>query len=423
MTYSLKSALLPSVLIFSSGAYFFWFACPVFSYDDKDYGETLTFIVGSMLGLPTDKPLDNADVAAKTQAVETAIAEHCLNPLNLYAALEAQVLYYSTNAFTLIQPYKTRAYVLLEPTIANFKATWDYILFTETDLLCGYSLARLLWLCENFNLYFGWFIIFFFIFAFFFFMFEKTLQAYNEKIVAFFKTNTFLSTTFLTNIDVTLSFIYFFLSLYFLELHFFFVYTYNLSSDSTIYQFNFLMSSFFFIFFIKSTKSIFDNGFLFSVSFGFNELFFFTNSGTKALKNSIKSPNANVNFFVFSLLYKFSLKFFFFIFFFFSTFFVWFLRYLIQFVRLLVLFMIHTIFELVIISSDAILSQYFLNSFFIIKYIFFIFFFTFSFLYLIIYLNLMFTLQVFIFYFFSEVFQSNFVTDLSSFIAAKAKRL
>ena len=76
-----------------------------------------------MLGLPTDKPLDNADVAAKTQAVETAIAEHYLNPLNLYAALEAQVLYYSTNAFTLIQPYKTRAYALLEPTIANFKAT------------------------------------------------------------------------------------------------------------------------------------------------------------------------------------------------------------------------------------------------------------------------------------------------------------
>ena len=85
--------------------------------------------------------------------------------------------------------------------------------------------------------------------------------------------------------------------------------------------------------------------------------------------------------------------------------------------------MIHTIFELVVVSSDSVLVNYFLNYLFALKYLFFIFFFFGSFLYLIIYLNLMFTLQVFIFYFFSEVFQSNFVTDLSSFVATKAKKI
>jgi hypothetical protein len=88
-----------------------------------------------------------------------------------------------------------------------------------------------------------------------------------------------------------------------------------------------------------------------------------------------------------------------------------------------VLFMIHTIFELVIVSSDSVLSCYATNYLFIFKYLFFIFFFFGSFLYLILYLNLMFTLQVFIFYFFSEVFQSNFITDLSSFVANKIKKI
>lgn len=170
-------------------------------------------------------------------------------------------------------------------------------------------------------------------------------------------------------------------------------------------------------------RNLVEKGFLFSMNFHFNEFFVFDSAKLEQLTLKVH-PDAT--FFEeddLLTLSRFLLRVFFFVFFFFSTFFVWLLRFIIQFVRLLVLFMIHTIFELVIVSADSILTSYFLNYIFFIKYLFFIFFFFGSFLYLIIYLNLMFTLQVFIFYFFSEVFQSNFITDLSSFVATKLKKI
>ena len=42
-------------------------------------------------------------------------------------------------------------------------------------------------------------------------------------------------------------------------------------------------------------------------------------------------------------------------------------------------------------------------------------------MYLLVYLNLMFTLQAFIFFFFSEVFQSNFLFDLSAVVSGSLK--
>lgn len=410
-------------MLFSSGAYFIWFACPIFDYEDKDYGDFLTLLVGTMLQLPTDKPLKNDVVLSRVTLVETTVSEHPANPLNLYANAKGALQASADSAAAFASPALKQAYAIVEPSVKYIDASFDYIMLTESTYLGGYSLAQIMWLCSSFNYWFGCFILLLCLGGFLYFLFSGVGHAFNEKIFVFFKTNTFLPFTFLTNIDVTLSFIYFFLSLYFLELHLFFVYTYNLSSDSTLYQFNFLLSSFFFIFFLKSTKSVFDNGFLFTVSYGFNEFFFFSNVQPKAAISGQPQAKKALTFASFHLLSKFALKLLFFVFFFFSTFFVWFLRYLIQFVRLLVLFMIHTIFELVIISSDTVLTKYFLSSAFFFKYVFFIFFFTFSFLYLIIYLNLMFTLQVFIFYFFSEVFQSNFVTDLSSFIAAKTKKI
>ena len=256
---------------------------------------------------------------------------------------------------------------------------------------------------------------------------SNTKSLFWFKPFNFLKTNFFLSYTFMTSIDTILAFVYFFFSLYFLELHFFFVYSLNISSDSTIYQFNFLLSSFFFIFIVKTLRSLLEKGFIFSMSFQFNEFYQFHSSEID--KFAFEAAGGNVySISIFEeddyvTMVRILFRLFFFIFFFFSTFFVWLLRFIIQFVRLLVLFMIHTIFELVIVSADSVLSAYALNYLFIFKYFFFIFFFFGSFLYLIIYLNLMFTLQVFIFYFFSEVFQSNFITDLSSFVATKLKKI
>ena len=259
-------------------------------------------------------------------------------------------------------------------------------------------------------------------------MFTSNIKAFFWfKPFNFLKTNFFLSYTFMTSVDALLAFVYFFFSLYFLELHFFFVYSLNISSDSAIYQFNFLLSSFFFIFVVKTLRALLEKGFIFSMSFQFNEFnqfhsaeidkFAFEAGGSNVMDISFVEDDDYVT------MVRVLVRAVFFVFFFFSTFFVWLLRFIIQFVRLLVLFMIHTIFELVIVSSDSVLSCYATNYLFIFKYLFFIFFFFGSFLYLILYLNLMFTLQVFIFYFFSEVFQSNFITDLSSFVSNKIKKI
>lgn len=109
----------------------------------------------------------------------------------------------------------------------------------------------------------------------------------------------------------------------------------------------------------------------------------------------------------------------FFVIFFFVTFIVWALRYVIQFIRLLVLFMIHTVFEFAIISNDTYFSGVNHFGFFFFKSFFFIFLIFWGFMYLLVYLNLMFTLQAFIFFFFSEVFQSNFLFDLSAVVSSR----
>lgn len=270
----------------------------------------------------------------------------------------------------------------------------------------------------------GFLTLFFFLDLGFSFFCASPKSNFLFKLFGFVKTNIFLSYTFLTSLDVLVCFTFFFLSLYFLELHLFFVYSLNLTSDGVVYQFNFLLSSFVFVFLIKTVSNVFKRGSLFTTNFSLNEFFFFSSAdrlGSSHLEYG--SRGLSYNYAVYTSVGVFVYKLVLFIFFFLSTFFVWLLRYIIQFIRLLVLFMIHTIFELVIIGSDSILSNYALNPIFFIKYIFFIFFYFSLFLYLIIYLNLMFTLQVFIFYFFSEVFQSNFVTDLSSFTAKKAMRV
>ena len=92
----------------------------------------------------------------------------------------------------------------------------------------------------------------------------------------------------MTSLDTVLAFTYFFFSLYFLEIHFFFIYSFNLSSDSVVYQFNFLLSSFFFIFLVKTLRNLFEKGFLFSMNFHFNEYLVFNSSKVEeiALKST-----------------------------------------------------------------------------------------------------------------------------------------
>ncbi len=89
--------------------------------------------------------------------------------------------------------------------------------------------------------------------------------------------------------------------------------------------------------------------------------------------------------------------------------------------RLLVLYMIHTVFEFAIISNDTYFSTVNGIGFFFFKSFFLLFFFFWGFMYLLVYLNLMFTLQAFIFFFFSEVFQSNFLFDLSAVVSSTVK--
>lgn len=116
-----------------------------------------------------------------------------------------------------------------------------------------------------------------------------------------------------------------------------------------------------------------------------------------------------VIFFRYFLVYKLNIL----VLFFLSTFLVWFLRYVIQFVRLAVLFLIHTIFELIVFSYDQYLIIWASNVLTWFNYVFFSFFYFGLFLYFILYLNLMLSLQIFIFFFFTEVFQQNFAIDLA----------
>ena len=128
-------------------------------------------------------------------------------------------------------------------------------------------------------------------------------------------------------------------------------------------------------------------------------------------KNSFKNTSF-LNYFVLFkhfIFYKLNVLTFFFL----STFLVWGLRYVIQFVRLAVLFLIHTIFELIVFSYDQYLIVWASNLLTWLNYFFFLFFYFGLFVYFILYLNLMLSLQIFIFFFFTEVFQQNFAIDLS----------
>lgn len=224
--------------------------------------------------------------------------------------------------------------------------------------------------------------------------------------------------------DILLSFFFFFVTLYFSELHFFFVFSAGLSSDGFSYQFNFILSSFFFIFVTKTLRSLFTDETLFSVS-SFLSLTQQSSSSARATLNTgSKSGLATARkklSYAFTASY--SVKLVVLTLFFVSTFLVWLLRYVIQFIRLLVLYMIHMVFEQVIVYNDSVLSMSTPFNFFFFKYVFLVFLLFWGFLYLLVYLNLMFTLQTFIFFFFSEVFQSNFLSDLSALSSKKVYKL
>ena len=245
------------------------------------------------------------------------------------------------------------------------------------------------------------------------------------RLFSFLKNSLTTNLPFLNFFDLIVIFIFFFMSVYFLEIHFFFVFIFNGASDSTNYQFNFLLSSFFFVFVFKTLFGIYSQSLLFSVS-SFNQTFFNFYSGIffkidlKKKKVDTRAHLGRSHYFIF--IGKFTFHFFLNSFFFLSTFLVWFLRFCIQFVRLLVLFIVHTVFEFIVIGSDFYFSNINSIGFFIFKSFFLFFFYFCGFLYLIVYLNLMFTLQIFIFYFFSEIFQSNFIFDLSAISISKLKK-
>lgn len=259
----------------------------------------------------------------------------------------------------------------------------------------------------------------------FYFFSVNSLTRSFVRLYGFLKNTVTTNLPFLNFLDLVVIFIFFFMSVYFLEVHFFFIFLFSGASESSNYQFNFLLSSFFFVFLVKTLGGIYSQSLLFSVS-SFNQAFFnfysgvffkvnFKNVATKA-RGSYKRKQ---DFEGFS---SFIIYFFLNSFFFLSTFLVWFLRFCIQFVRLLVLFIVHTVFEFIVIGSDFYFSSVNSIDFFIFKSFFLFFFYFCGFLYLIVYLNLMFTLQIFIFYFFSEVFQSNFLFDLSAISISKLKK-
>jgi len=222
------------------------------------------------------------------------------------------------------------------------------------------------------------------------------------RLSTFFKQSVFVNFSFMLSREIVIFFSFFFLVLYFLEFHFFFVYSSGGSSDSFIYQFNFLATSFLLIFLVKLSKNVYsENIFFFVVLFVNSNLEY--NLKKNVLKLDKGTASGYNNTFAHSptqYAIKYTITLFFSIFFFLSTFVVWLLRFCIQFIRLLVLFLIHAVFELTIVGSDSYLSGSNQSGFFLFKAVFFCFFYFCSFLYLLVYLNLMFTLQTFIFFFF-----------------------
>lgn len=266
--------------------------------------------------------------------------------------------------------------------------------------------------------------LFIVIITFYFFSSGNLARSFS-RLYSFLKNTVTTGLPFLNFFDLVVIFIFFFMSVYFLEVHFFFIFLFGGSSDSTNYQFNFLLSSFFFVFLVKTLGGVYSQSLLFSVS-AFNQSFFNFYSGIffkvffKKKKDTSKKWYSKKN--QFALASSLVIYFFLNSFFFLSTFLVWFLRFCIQFVRLMVLFIVHTVFEFIVIGSDFYFSGINAVDFFVFKSFFLFFFYFFGFLYLMVYLNLMFTLQIFIFYFFSEIFQSNFIFDLSAISLGKLKK-
>lgn len=302
---------------------------------------------------------------------------------------------------------------------------FDGIFFLNETITNSYIRGNIFSFFFFFN-FIKFFVLCLFIFIFIFY-FKILNGIFNSliRLYSFLKSTITVNLPFLSYSDSILIFFFFFSSVYLLEAHFFFIFFCQGSTDNLNYQFNFLLSSFFFIFFFKLLHNLHQQSVLFTFS-SFNQSFlnFYSGSSFSILKKknkfylSMNSFSKNSFFMIPSFFFFFIVSTFFFL----STFLVWFLRFCIQFVRLLVLFIVHTVFEFIVISSDSYLSGVNSMNFFLFKSFFLFFFYFFGFLYLIVYLNLMFTLQVFIFYFFSEIFQSNFIFDLAAVSIANLKK-
>lgn len=228
--------------------------------------------------------------------------------------------------------------------------------------------------------------------------------------------------TFVTTSDIVTSFFLIFVTVYFLEIHWFFFNFFELTSDSSLYTFNFLLSGFLFVFLYKFVSTTVSQNTFIVFNNVLNNMYYLFKMDYKTKVQTQKKFNklSMFNYFTlfrYFLVYKINILALFFL----STFLVWFLRYVIQFVRLAVLFLIHTIFELIVFSYDQYLIIWVGNTLTWVTYIFFCFFYFGLFLYFILYLNLMLSLQIFIFFFFTEVFQQNFAIDLAVSVKSNFK--
>lgn len=220
----------------------------------------------------------------------------------------------------------TSVLVLTQKQSASFQNTFSDTIILSSQyqplvfLHKDFSLKSLTIFLPSIDFFFN--LLNFIIIFFFIDLFQNIFLSSNKsffwfKPFNFLKTSFFLSYTFMTSIDALVSFTYFFFSLYFLELHFFFIFTFNLTSDSIVYQFNFLLSSFFFIFLVKTIRTLFEKGFLFSMNFHFNEFFVFNSSKVAPLTLSLKAKTSFFEEDDLLTISRFFLRIFFFVFFFF----------------------------------------------------------------------------------------------------------
>lgn len=88
--------------------------------------------------------------------------------------------------------------------------------------------------------------------------------SYFSRVRQFLIASVFVNLPFIAGPEVIVLFFFFFFTMYFSELHAFFIYTLGLSSDSLVYQFNFLLAGFSFIFFFKFYRNLNTSGIFFS---------------------------------------------------------------------------------------------------------------------------------------------------------------